>query len=206
MAIISAFPGKAKPKLQAKTVSPSTVQQTIKPDSTHEGLSQVTVNAMRLQSKTITPSGSQQIVTPDSGYNGLNKVTVAGVTDAYEYYVHTINSTNLSSVPIPIPEAWRNTKTYEKIIIYAQADMSGNNPSGKVSSLCSLSSFELTKEVSCDVNFFGLNYSSVVKMIISSVVDVQGVPTIEVFKSPTAQSIYASDKPHTIILIKNKYN
>ncbi len=79
MAIISAFPGKAKPKLQSKTVSPSTSQQTVSPDSGYEGLSGVTVNAMKLQSKTATPTTSQQNIYPSSGYNGLGQVTVNAI-------------------------------------------------------------------------------------------------------------------------------
>lgn len=64
--------------LQSKTVNPSTSQQVVRPDTGKDGLSQVTVNAMKLQSKTVSPSTSQQTVKPDSSYNGLSQVTVNG--------------------------------------------------------------------------------------------------------------------------------
>lgn len=51
MAIISAFPGKSKPKLQEQTVNPTTWRQTVTPSSDYDGLSKVTVNAMTTVSK-----------------------------------------------------------------------------------------------------------------------------------------------------------
>lgn len=53
MAIISSFPGKSKPKLQEKPVTPSTLEQIITPDTGYDGLSKVTVSGVT-QYKKIT--------------------------------------------------------------------------------------------------------------------------------------------------------
>lgn len=68
--------GGGTPELQTKTVSPSTSQQLIVPDTGFDGLSQVTVNAAPLQAKTVTIGSSQTIIKPDSGQYGLSQVTV----------------------------------------------------------------------------------------------------------------------------------
>lgn len=75
--------------LQSKTVNPSTSQQVVRPDTGKDGLSQVTVNAMKLQSKTVdakiayspiqAPSDAIETVKPDSGYDGFSQVTINGV-------------------------------------------------------------------------------------------------------------------------------
>lgn len=72
--------GGSTPSLQSKSVSPSTSQQVVSPDSGYDGLSQVTVAAIQTQTKSCTPSASQQAITPDSG-KFLTQVTVAGDSD-----------------------------------------------------------------------------------------------------------------------------
>ena len=62
--------------LQSKTISPSTSQQTVRPDSGYDGLSQVTVHAVPLQAKNVTPNAAGQTVTPGSGYLGLSQVVL----------------------------------------------------------------------------------------------------------------------------------
>lgn len=79
MAIISTFPGKAKPKLQSKTATPSTSQQIVTPDAAYEGLDKVTINAMKLQSKSVSPSTSAKTVYPDSSYDGLSSVAIGAI-------------------------------------------------------------------------------------------------------------------------------
>ncbi len=61
------------PKLQTKTVTPTTSQQIITPDTGYEGLEKIVVNAPALQDKTVTADGT---VTPDEGYDGIRKLTV----------------------------------------------------------------------------------------------------------------------------------
>lgn len=63
--------------LQSKTVNPSTSQQVVRPDTGKDGLSQVTVNAMKLQSNKVIGATNQiQTIKPDSGYDGFSQITV----------------------------------------------------------------------------------------------------------------------------------
>lgn len=61
---------------QAKTVEPSTENQTVVADPGYDALSLVTVKAATLQEKTVTPSSMEQTVVPDVGVLGLSKVVV----------------------------------------------------------------------------------------------------------------------------------
>lgn len=78
------------PSLQSKSVTPSTSQQTVQPDSGYDGLSQVTVAAIQTETKNATPSTSSQDVTPTSG-KFLTKVTVAAVTAAIDANIQAGN-------------------------------------------------------------------------------------------------------------------
>lgn len=59
--------------LQEKKVYPSSFDQSVVPDEGFDGLSKVTMGAMKLQSVTVDSNGE---VIPDHGYDGLASVTV----------------------------------------------------------------------------------------------------------------------------------
>lgn len=77
MAIFNLGAGGGAPVLEARTVTPSTSQQIIKPSrDTYDGLSQVTVEATPLETRTVNPSTSSQTITPSGSNIGFSKITV----------------------------------------------------------------------------------------------------------------------------------
>jgi len=89
--------GKAK-LLQDKTVTPSTSQQTVTPDSDFYGLHEVTVEAAPLQSKTVEYDGGTVEVTPDSGFLGMSSVTITPPVIPPSYLTFTNVNNGISTI------------------------------------------------------------------------------------------------------------
>lgn len=94
-----------EPKLQAKTVTPTTSLQTVNPDSGYDGLSKVTVN--EIPSDYIIPSGTKTITangTHDVKSYANVSVNVAGEDVTAETEAYTDLLTDLESTIDSLPE------------------------------------------------------------------------------------------------------
>lgn len=67
-----------QPRLQSKSVNPTTSQQTVTPDNGYDGLSSVSVGAIQTETKNITPTTSQQTVDPSTG-KFISQVVVSAI-------------------------------------------------------------------------------------------------------------------------------
>lgn len=80
-----------QPTLQTKTVTPTTSQQTVQPDSGYDGLSQVTVNA--IPSEYIVPSGNKAITQNGNNIDVAEYATVSVNVSGSSKNVQTAQST-----------------------------------------------------------------------------------------------------------------
>ena len=98
MGIYNLGGGGGAPTLEARTVTPSTSQQIIKPSrDEYDGLSQVTVEATPLETRTVNPSTSPQTITPSGSNIGFSTITV----NPYRLQSKTVNLTSNYAIYTP---------------------------------------------------------------------------------------------------------
>lgn len=102
------------PTYQSKTVSPSTLVQTVTADDGYDALSDVTINAIQTETKIVAPTTSTQKVIPASG-KYLTEVSVGAIQTETKSVTSngTYNPTSgkyFSSVTVNVPPETFNTQ------------------------------------------------------------------------------------------------
>lgn len=98
------------PMLEEKTITPSTIQQSVEPSDGNVGLKKVTVGAIQIETKTVTPGASTQTIAPTSG-KYLASVTVSAVPSQTKSATPTKEAQTVS----PDSGKWLSSVTVEAI-------------------------------------------------------------------------------------------
>lgn len=110
-------------QLQTKTITPTSSQQVVNPDTGYDGFTQVTVEAsegqtINNQNKSVNPTEAVQNITADSGYTGLGTVTVYGIPlDYVGSGIDQRSSSDLtaSGATVTVPEGYYSAQASKSI-------------------------------------------------------------------------------------------
>lgn len=150
MGIYNLGGGGGTPVLEARTVTPSTSQQIIKPSrDEYDGLSQVTVEATPLETRTVNSSTSSQTIMPSGSNIGFSKITVnpyrlqsksvtpstssqtvspdSGYNGLSSVYVSSISLQNITRTPQWQTLSYTHTGGYQGIDTFTVASISDAN-------------------------------------------------------------------------------